>query len=313
MIAAKRFDAAPAVWCIVLAYNGIELTLECLDTLREQDYPNLHLLVVDNASTDSTTDVLRAQAPDVEVLTSSENLGYAGGNNLGMCHALERGADLLFLINNDTRLDSHCVTALVEEIQTPPVCGAVGPMVYTWGNWQTISSAGGAVDWAAADAINVGAGEADQGQYAACSVDFVNGCGIMVSRTAVERVGLIDERFFMYWEETDWCLRMHEAGLDVRFQPAAKMQHKAPLTWEEQSPMTLYYMGRNRLFFFARHGQGIRRVRAELGAARGLLHGVVHNWRAGNRAASEAAQRALIDGLLWRWGRRSLTFSGSRV
>ena len=309
MTMVSRYGAMPAVWCIVLAYNGIELTLECLDTLREQDYPNLHLLVVDNASTDSTTDVLRAQAPDVEVLTSSENLGYAGGNNLGMRHALARGADLLFLVNNDTRLDSHCVTALVEEIQTPPVCGAVGPMVYTWDNWQTISSAGGVVDWAAADAVNVGAGEADQGQYAARSVDFVNGCGIMVSRTAVERVGLIDERFFMYWEETDWCLRMHEAGLDVRFQPAARMQHKAPLTWEQQSPMTLYYMGRNRLFFFARHGRGLWRIRATAGAVRGLVHGVLYNLRQGNLPASRAAQYALFDGLCLRWGRRITLFS----
>jgi len=305
----QRAGATPAVWCIVLAYNGIDLTLECLETLRAQDYPNLHLLVVDNASTDGTVAILHTQAPDVEVLASSENLGYAGGNNLGMRHALERGADLLFLVNNDTRLDPHCVAALVEEMQKAPACGAVGPMVYTWDNWETISSAGGAVDWAAADAINVGAGEIDQGHYAARSVDFVNGCGIMVSKAAIERVGLIDERFFMYWEETDWCLRMHEAGLDVRFQPAAKMQHKAPLTWEQQNPLTLYYMGRNRLFFFARHARGVWRVRTVAGAVRGLIHGIVQNRRHGNRPASVAAQYALLDGLCSRWGRRTLLFS----
>jgi GT2 family glycosyltransferase len=313
MTTVDRNGAMLAVWCIVLAYNGIDLTLECLATLRNQDYPNLHLLVVDNASTDDTVEILRAQAPDVEVLPANANLGYAGGNNLGMRHALEQGADLLFLVNNDTRLDAHCVTALVEEIRQAPTCGAVGPMVYTWDNWQTISSAGGVVDWATADAINVGAGEADQGQFAARSVDFVNGCGIMVSKTAVERVGLIDERFFMYWEETDWCVRMQEAGLDVRFQPAAKMQHKAPLTWEQQSPLTLYYMGRNRLFFFARHGRAAQRVGAVMGAAKGLLHGVVYNRRAGNRAASDAARLALVDGVLHRLGQRSLTFTAARA
>ena len=313
MTTMNRDGAMPAVWCIVLAYNGIDLTLECLATLRAQDYPNLHLLVVDNASTDDTVEILRAQAPDVEVLPANANLGYAGGNNLGMRHALEHGADLLFLVNNDTRLDAHCVTALVEEIQQAPTCGAVGPMVYTWDNWQTISSAGGVVDWVAADAINVGAGQIDQEQYGARSVDFVNGCGMMVSKTAVERVGLIDERFFMYWEETDWCVRMHEAGLDVRFQPRAKMQHKAPLTWEQQSPLTLYYMGRNRLFFIARHGRAAQRVGAVMGTAKGLLHGVVHNRRAGNRAASEAARLALVDGVLQRLGQRSLTFTAARV
>lgn len=299
----------PGVWCIVLAYNGIDLTLECLRTLRAQDYANLHILVVDNASSDGTPAIVRAQAPDVEVMEAGANLGYAAGNNVGMRYALAQSADLLFLVNNDTRLDPHCVTALVEELQRSPQCGAVGPMVYTWDNWETISSAGGEIAWGVADAINVGAGEIDQGQHPARSVDFVNGCGIMVTKAAVACAGLIDERFFMYWEETDWCLRMREAGLDVRFQPAAKMQHKAPLTWRQQSPLTLYYMGRNRLFFFARHGHALQRVRGVAGAAKGLLHGVMQNRRAGDLAAAEAARKALLDGLMGRWGQRSLAFT----
>lgn len=311
MSAPSQGVTMPAVWCIVLAYNGVDLTLECLRSLAVQDYPNLHVLVLDNASTDGTPEIVRSQAPAVEVLEAGENLGYAGGNNLGMRHALARGADLLFLVNNDTRLDPHCVTALVQETQRSPQCGAVGPMVYTWDNWETISSAGGEIAWKAADAINVGAGETDQGQYPARTVDFVNGCGIMVTQRATETVGLIDERFFMYWEETDWCLRIQAAGLEVRFQPAAKMQHKAPLTWRAQSPLTLYYMGRNRLFFFARHGHGVQRVRALAGAAKGLLHGVVQNRRAGNLAASEAARKALLDGVRGRWGQQSLTFTGA--
>lgn len=303
--------AQPSVWCIVLAYNGVDLTLECLRSLAVQDYPNLHVLVLDNASTDGTPEIVRSQAPAVEVLEAGENLGYAGGNNLGMRHALARGADLLFLVNNDTRLDPHCVSALVQEVQRSPQCGAVGPMVYTWDNWETISSAGGEIAWKAADAINVGAGEVDQGQYPARTVDFVNGCGIMVTRWATEVAGLIDERFFMYWEETDWCLRIQAAGLVVRFQPTAKMQHAAPLTWQSQSPATLYYMGRNRLLFFMRHTRGVRQALTVFGAVRGLLHGVIKNRYRHNVQASAAAQQALIDGLLRRWGRRPLLFNHS--
>lgn len=305
--------ALPAVWCIVLAYNGVDLTLECLRSLRAQDYPNLHVLVLDNCSTDGTPAIVRAQAPEVEVLVAPENLGYAGGNNLGMRHALAQGADLLFLVNNDTRLHPQCVSELVAETQRTPACGVAGPMVYTWDNWETISSAGGEIAWDAADAINAGAGEIDQGQYPARAVDFVNGCGILVTRRATELAGLIDERFFMYWEETDWCLRIRAVGLEVHFQPAAKMQHKAPLTWQGQSPSALYYTGRNRLFFFARHTRGVQRARVLTYAVRGLIHGMIRNRRDGNLPASTAGRRALVDGVLGHWGRRTLTFPNPGV
>ncbi len=268
---------------------------------------------MDNCSTDGTPEIVRAQAPEVELLVAPENLGYAGGNNLGMRHALARGADLLFLVNNDTRLHPRCVAELVAETQRTPACGVAGPMVYTWDNWETISSAGGVIAWDAADAINIGAGEIDHGQYPARTVDFVNGCGILVTRRATELAGLIDERFFMYWEETDWCLRIQAAGLEVHFQPAAKMQHKAPLTWQGQSPSALYYTGRNRLFFFARHTHGLQRARVLAYAVRGLIHGVIRNRRDGNLPASTAGRRALVDGVLGHWGRQTLTFPNPGV
>ena len=299
----------PAVWCVVLAYNAVDLTLACIESLRRQDYPHLDILVVDNASSDGTAGILAERFPDVGVLALSENLGYAGGNNLGMRHALQQGADLLFLVNNDTRFESNCVSKLVAEMIVAPHCGVVGPMVYTWDGWSTISSAGGEVDWRHADAINVGAGEVDTGQYGARSVDFINGCAIMVSREAVERVGLIDERFFMYWEETDWCRRIAAAGFDVRFQPAARMQHKAPLAWEGQSALALYYAGRNRMLFFARHAKGTGKAVALARVAKGLVSGTIRNRRTGNQAAARAARAALTDALMARWGKQAPTLT----
>lgn len=299
----------PAVWCIVLAYNAVDLTLACIESLRQQDYPCLEILVVDNASADGTAGILADRFPDVNLLALTENLGYAGGNNLGMRHALQEGADIVFLVNNDTRFDPYCVSALVAEMLSVPGCGAVGPMVYTWDGWSTISSAGGEVDWRHADAINVGAGEIDAGQYRARTVDFINGCAIMVSRQAIEHAGLIDERFFMYWEETDWCRRIAGAGFDVRFQPAAKMQHKAPLEWEGQSALALYYTGRNRMLFFARHAKGVQKAAAVARAANGLVRGTIRNRRTGNAAAARAAQSALADALMARWGKQSPTLT----
>ncbi len=295
----------PAIWCVVLAYNGIDLTLACIESLQQQDYPRLHILVVDNASSDGTAAILPERFPDVNLLALTENLGYAGGNNLGMRYALEHGADIVFLVNNDTRFDERCVSALADEMISSPRCGVVGPMVYTWEGWSTISSAGGQIDWHFADAINVGAGERDAGQYSARGVDFINGCAIMVSRAAIERAGFIDERFFMYWEETDWCRRIAAAGFDIRFQPDAKMQHKAPLEWEGQSALALYYTGRNRMLFFARHAKGTGKAVTLARAAKGLVSGTIRNRRAGNQPAARAARAALTDALMARWGKQS--------
>ncbi len=199
---------SPRVAAIVLCYNGIDLTLDCLASLQAQDYPLLNVIVVDNNSQDDTVKIVSAKFPQVEVIASQENLGYASGNNLGMQKAIDLGCDLFFLVNNDTRLSPDCVSTLVSAVEDNPHAGAIGPMVHTFDMQEQIGSAGGKIDWRSASAINIGAGEIDCHQYPARAVDFINGCGLMVTRNAVERVGMLDPQYFMYWEETDWCMRI---------------------------------------------------------------------------------------------------------
>jgi hypothetical protein len=301
------------VWAIVLSYNHVELTLECLQTIRNQSCPDLHLLVVDNASTDGTAETLRAACADVTVLSLPTNLGYAGGNNVGIRHALAHGADAVFLLNNDTRLAPDCVENLVHAIARNPEVGAAGPMIYTWDNWETISSAGGSIRWQQADAINEGAGETDIGQYPAREVDFLNGCALMVTRTAIVRAGMLDERYFMYWEETDWCRRIRDAGMTLWFEPSARVQHKAPIHHQEMSALPLYYMGRNRVLFFGSHTPWPRKPLAIGRAGRGLLHGVANNTRLGKHDVASAAAAAVRDAALRRWGPRTAAVPNSAV
>jgi len=215
--------------------------------LRGQEYLYLDVVVVDNASQDNTISLVSAEYPEVHLISTSENLGYSGGNNTGIQASLEGEADVLFLVNNDTILNPTCISRLVETVDRVPKVGVIGPMVYTWNNWHVISSAGGEIDWIHANAVNVGAGEMDSGQYKFRKVDFINGCGIMVTRAAVDQAGVLDSRYFMYWEETDWCQRILRAGFELYFQPAAKMQHKATIHPKDLGPATIYYMTRNRL------------------------------------------------------------------
>ncbi len=291
------------VFILVLCHNGLELTLACLDSLRQQTYAHSEVLVIDNASQDGTPEAIRAAYPDLGLIRTGANLGYAGGNNVGIRVALQRGADVIFLVNNDTLLAPDCVARLVGALEADPRIGVIGPMVYTWDEGQLISSAGGAIDWWHADAINMGMGELDRGQYGARPVDFVNGCGLMITRQAIERVGLLDERYFMYWEETDWCVRVRRAGFSVRFEPGAQMRHKAAIRPDRLGPMTLYYLTRNRLLFFATHTPLPLKPVALAHALHGALRGAGHERRAGRAEHARAIQLGIVHGLQRRWGR----------
>jgi hypothetical protein len=292
----------PKVFVVVLCYNGIDLTLTCLDSVQKQEYVDVETVVVDNGSSDGTISIIQEKYPQIICIQNYENLGYALGNNKGIEFAIEHGAEAVFLLNNDTRLQDGCISRLVETLQSDPRIGIVGPMVYTWDENKTISSAGGMVNWRLAHAVNVGMGEIDTGQYEGREVDFINGCGIMVSKQAVEKAGGLDPKFFMYWEETDWCLRVKEAGFKVYFEPAAKMDHKAPIDSDELGPTTLYYITRNRFLFYFRHTPGSVKFAALAHALDGTLRGIRENRKNGKKSHSKAMQIALWHALSAHWG-----------
>jgi GT2 family glycosyltransferase len=292
----------PKISCIVLSYNGIELTLQCLSSLLEQDYTPLEIIVVDNASQDETVSTIQTQFPEIHLIASKTNLGYTAGNNLGIKAALENGADFVFLVNNDTLLEPDCVTKLMDVFNNKPNVGIAGPMVYTFDAGEIISSAGGAIDWIKADSINIGAGEEDKNQYPERDVDFINGCGLAVRKQVIQQIGGLDEAYFMYWEETDWCTRAKQAGWEVLFAPTALMRHKAPIDPGVLSPVTIYYMTRNRLRFFALHTPWPRKILTLAYALNGIFHGLWHSHRLGRTEHTKALRAALLDSLQRRWG-----------
>ncbi len=250
----------PRVVIITLCYNGITDTLACLRSLGYLDYPRnrLDILVLDNASQDGTPTAVRAAFPDVTVIENGANLGFAAGNNVGLRYALTRGYDYALLLNNDTEVAPDFLSQMITTAESDSMIGVVGPMIYYHAQSDVIWSAGGRIDWRRGTSTMRGIGEGDRGQYPlSTEVDFVTGCALLIRREALERAGLLDERFFMYYEETEWCVRIRRAGFRILHEPTAHLWHKIPLADRVDKPSVAYYMTRNRLLFLRTTGGGL--------------------------------------------------------
>ena len=252
-------DNKPAITGIILNWNGAQDTLACLESLTDVSYPHFAILIVDNGSTDDSVKVIQTAFPDIELVETGENLGFAGGNNVGLRHALAMNADYALLLNNDTVVDPDFIEQLVTVAQENDRIGVVGPTIYYHSRPNTIWSAGGAIDWRRGWTWMVGLDEQDKGQFGSTPrpVDFVTGCALMISRRALESAGLLDERFFMYYEETEWCVRVARAGFEIRHVPTARIWHKIAPQAQAVSPFVHYYMTRNRLLFLKATNAGL--------------------------------------------------------
>lgn len=236
----------PLVVSIILNSNKCYDTLRCLDALTNNTYVNHTILVLDNASSDGSVPAIRARFPQVRVVELCENRGYTGNNNVGIRSALEMGADWVFVLNEDTFLAPDGLARMVEVGGSDPQIGIVGPMVYHDDEPDVIQSAGGRLG-SRFDSIHIAKNEEDHGQFPEPHpVEWISGCAILVRRAVIEQIGLLDERFFYYWEETDWCLRARKQGWKVYHAPQAKLWHKGVQRNYHPSAAVTYYWTRNR-------------------------------------------------------------------
>jgi GT2 family glycosyltransferase len=294
----------PLVITVILNTNKREDTLACLASLAKTTYPNLRNIVLDNASTDGSAEAIRQQFPDAHLVSLTQNLGYAGNNNVGIQAALEMGADWVFVLNEDTLLDPDCISKLVEVGESDGKIGVLGPLVYHADEPSVIQSAGGVItpQW---DAIQIGMNEDDRGQYAQpMDVGYISGCGILVRSNAIKQNGMIDARYFYYWEETEWCIRLNRAGWRIVNVPAAKMWHKGVQRHYNPKPSVAYYAVRNRLATMRKHHAPLA---GWAGALSQTLRTVISytvrpKWQA-KREFRDAMWRGLVDFAAGRWGK----------
>ena len=246
---------APLVSIITINYNGLNLTSALLDTLP-LDNPQLEVVVVDNASSNPKESLqLEQEYPQVKVIRSQQNLGFAGGNNLGVRHA---NGQFLFFLNNDTEFPSNGweqLQRLICFLRQHPQVGVICPKIRFFWEDHPIQFAG----YTPLSPItmrnrSIGFGEKDQGQYdTPHPTPYAHGAAMMVKRDALERAGLMPECFFLYYEELDWSMMFRRAGYEIWYDPSLTIYHKESATTGQNSPLRTYYITRNRLLFVRRN------------------------------------------------------------
>lgn len=231
---------------VVLNWNGWQDTIACLLSVQRQDYPNFHLLVVDNGSTDESVAEIRKSFPSVELLQTGSNLGFGGGCNLGIRQALARGADFVWLINSDATADSCALSALVRTAEGNQALGAVGSVLYEMGTPERVQLWGGG-------RVNLWLGKSRH-QQSPGRLDFISGASLLLRCAALDNVGLFDQAtFFMYWEDTDLAFRLRKAGWQLAVADDSRVWHKQCASLGQRSPLLDEYFTQSAVRFFRRH------------------------------------------------------------
>lgn len=247
----------PKVAVVILNYNNPHDTIECVNSLMRNSYENFEVILIDNGSTDNSVEMLKTlKYRNLTFIRNEKNLGFAGGCNIGIRHALRSGADYVLLLNNDTVVREDFLDSLMEQALKHPDAGVIGPKIYFYDESNKIWFAGGYIDWKY-DGAHVGYGKPDAGEYnAEKPVEFVTGCAMLVKREVLERVGLLDSSLFLYQEDVDFCIRVRKAGYKCIYIPYPHVWHKGGATTKERrrmSPLHRYWGTRNKLALFRKN------------------------------------------------------------
>lgn len=284
---------------IVLHFGDPADTRACLQSVAASREPAAPLVVIDNGTGTLAAEEVAREVPGADFVRLPANIGFAGGANLGIRRALDAGADAVVLLNNDAQLDAGCLGALVDAARRDSRVGAVGAKVlsarepgYLWAAW-------GVLTWKAALVEMVGRGAADGPAFAtARDVDTVPGCTMLLTRAALEDVGLFDEEFFAYHEDLDWCTRARQRGWRMIFAPDARARHRGEGSFAAagRAGPARYLSARNTVLFARKHGG----VRERLGLTLRILGSLPRSWLRSDRAVVRLLVRGYLDGLAGR-------------
>jgi hypothetical protein len=252
-----------------LNWNGWKDTIECLRSLEKLNYPNtLEIIVVDNASTDESIQKIKEELPNLKrkitLIENKNNLGFSGGNNVGINYAISHEALYVLLLNNDTVVDSNFLKGLVLVGEKDKTVGILAPKIYFFDDPKTIWYAGGNFNWIFGSSHSRFGKIDSKKTEKTRKTQFITGCAMLVKSEVFKKVGLLDERFFLYYEDTDFSLMARKSGFKCVLVPSARIWHKIPLESLKHklsgaagkigSPSVLYYHYRNAMLLISKNG-----------------------------------------------------------
>jgi len=245
------------VFVLILHYGEQEDTLECLKSLENLDYPDFEVLAIDNDPGHRLGDLVFNYK--ITKITNAENLGFSGGNNAGIKYALEHGADYILLLNNDTVIKPDFLKILVEAGEKDEKIGVLGPLIYKLGT-NELHFAGGKINWLYTKANHITNLEFKirNSEFS----DYITGACLLIKRKVVEKIGLMPEDYFLYFEDAQWCLKARRAGFFCKVVKEAKISHKVSKNTQEYSFSYIYYQYRNGLILAKKNAPFFKKILA---------------------------------------------------
>ncbi|MCD6149364.1 glycosyltransferase family 2 protein [bacterium] len=240
----------PKVFVIILNYNGRNTIKECLASVFRMNYPNFEVVIVDNDSRDGSFELAKNSFPKAHFIKNKKNLGFAAGSNIGIRFALEKMADYVFLLNNDAVVSKNTLSELIKVAQSEKLksAGIFSPVIFK-GNTKKIWFAGGKINWLKMRAIHK-----NKLQVASCKLQvtsYATGCAMLVKKEVFKKTGLLDENFFLYYEDADFCVRAKKEGFKSAAVASAKVKHYEKS--EENKKAKTYWLVVSGIYFFQKN------------------------------------------------------------
>jgi GT2 family glycosyltransferase len=253
----------PQVITLILNYNQAQDTIECVQCLKESIYKNLEIIVIDNGSTDDSESIIRTAHQDITIVQTGSNLGFCGGNNFGINIAIKQNPKYILLLNNDTIVEPNFLEPMVSAMECDEKAAAAGGTICYYPDKQKIWYAGGKfVFWKASSLSNYsGKNIKSINKLRKQNVSFITGCMMLIRTNVLSSVGFLDEKFFMYFEDAEFSLRMIKAGFHLLYVPQSRIYHKIHNRSDQLLPM--YFTVRNRLLLISIATYGLSRIIAK--------------------------------------------------
>lgn len=293
----------PLVSIVSVNYNQPQVTCEMLESLRQVTYPNFETLVVDNGSPSKDPQVIKERYPEIQLIISQENLGFAGGNNIALKQAK---GDYVLLLNNDTEVAPDFLDSLVSLMESDKKIGVASSKILYFHEDNMIQYAGiPALNPITSRGGSDGDKEMDYGQHNKVKETcYAHGACMMIRTSVLEELGLLYEGYFLYYEEYDFAERVRQAGYRIYYQPNSTIWHKESVSTGKNSPLKTYYLNRNRVLFLRRNSSGFKFLLAML-----YFHAISLPKNTLKYLFSKAHLSALYKGVVWNINNRNVNIN----